>query len=158
MRLAAHDSWSCSKPSADPWLGMRQGTSPLCSILAVEHTTKSSTTRSTLLYDCAQEKIIYLLDVKRCELGSGPRYMISVTLFCTLLESKNLRPCENHTTFACDSLMAVAHAFRVWFSHGCRFCVWFSQGSRFFDSCNVQKRATKSDTSGHCLVWAGDWS
>ena len=27
----------------------------------------------------------------------------------------------------------------------------FSHGSRYFDSGNVQKRATKSDTSGHCL-------
>ena len=29
--------------------------------------------------------------------------------------------------------------------------VQFSYGSVFSDSCNVQKRATKSDTSGHCL-------
>ena len=28
----------------------------------------------------------------------------------------------------------------------------FSHGRRFFDSRNVQKRATKSDTSGHCLL------
>ena len=46
--------------------------------------------------------------------GSGPRYMIRGTLFCTLRESENTRTCENCTRF-------------------------------------VQKRATKSDTSGHCL-------
>ena len=34
-------------------------------------------------------------------LGSGPRYMIRVTHFCTLRESKNLRPCENRTRL-CD--------------------------------------------------------
>ena len=31
-------------------------------------------------------------------LGSGPRYMIHITLFCTLRESKNLLPCENRDT------------------------------------------------------------
>ena len=31
----------------------------------------------------------------RRTVGSGPRYMICVTHFCTLRESKNLRPCEN---------------------------------------------------------------
>ena len=30
-------------------------------------------------------------------LGSGPRYMIRVTLFCTLRESENTRTCENCT-------------------------------------------------------------
>ena len=35
-----------------------------------------------------------------------------------------------------------SHAFRVRFSHG----------RVFFYSCNVQKRATKSDTSAHCLI------
>ena len=34
----------------------------------------------------------------------------------------------------------------------CENCVRFSHGSRFFDLRNVQKRATKSDTSGHCLL------
>ena len=58
-------------------------------------------------------------------LGSGPRYMIWITLFCTLRQSKNLRPCEN----------------RVRFSHGR----------------NVQKRVTKSDTSGDCLSCI-DWT
>ena len=53
--------------------------------------------------------------------GSGPRYMICVTLFCTLHASENTRICENCMQNACDSLH------------------------------NVQKRATKSDTSGHCL-------
>ena len=62
-------------------------------------------------------------------IGSGPRYMICVSLFSTLRESKNLLPCENH----------------VQFLHGCRF----------FDSHNEQKRATKSDTSGHCLICNG---
>ena len=33
--------------------------------------------------------------------GSGPRYMICVTHFCTLRESKNLRRCEN---CACDKI------------------------------------------------------
>ena len=32
-----------------------------------------------------------------CSLGSGPRYMIRVTLFCTLRESENTRTCENCT-------------------------------------------------------------
>ena len=51
-------------------------------------------------------------------LGSGPRYMICVTLFCTLRE-KSVR---------------------------------FSHVRVFSDSRNVQKRATKSDTSGNCLL------
>ena len=34
----------------------------------------------------------------------------------------------------------------------------FSHRHRFFDSRNVQKRATKSDTSGHCLLPAPCWS
>ena len=38
-------------------------------------------------------------------LGSGPRYMICVTLFCTLRESENTRTCENCTrnTRACEN-------------------------------------------------------
>ena len=32
------------------------------------------------------------------------------------------------------------------------FCVLFSHGSVLFDTLNVQKRAIKSDTSGHCLL------
>ena len=36
-------------------------------------------------------------------------------------------------------------------SHIFARCTRFSHGRRFFDSRNVQKRATKSDTSGHCL-------
>ena len=55
-------------------------------------------------------------------LGSGLRLMICVTLFCTLRKSE-------------------LHAFRVQFSHV----------RVFSDSRNVQKRATRSDTSGHCL-------
>ena len=36
----------------------------------------------------------------RRALGSGPRYMIRVTLFfCTLRESENSRTCENCTRF-----------------------------------------------------------
>ena len=54
------------------------------------------------------------------------RFLICVARFCTMCELKKLRPCENSSRF--------------------------SQSYRFFDSCNVQKRATKSDTSGHCLV------
>ena len=58
-------------------------------------------------------------------IGSGPRYMIRVTLFCTI-----------HTD------MRELYAFRVQFSHV----------RVFSDSRIVQKRATKSDTSGHCLL------
>ena len=32
-----------------------------------------------------------------CSLGSGPRYMICVTLFCTMRESENTWTCENCT-------------------------------------------------------------
>ena len=52
-----------------------------------------------------------------CAVGSGQRYMICVTHFCTLHESNNTRPCENHisftrpcenhTCFACDSRIGV---------------------------------------------------
>ena len=35
--------------------------------------------------------------------------------------------------------------------------VRFSHGSVFSDSRNVQKRATKSDTSGHCVEWSKCW-
>ena len=66
--------------------------------------------------------------------------MICVTLFCTLRKSENTRTCENCTRFACNSLMSVC--FRVQFSHV----------RVFSDSRNVQKRATKSHTSGHCLA------
>ena len=60
------------------------------------------------------------LDVRiSWHLGSGPRYTICVTLFCTLRESKNLRPRENRTRFS---------------------------------KTITQKRATNSDTSGHCLL------
>ena len=37
-------------------------------------------------------------------------------------------------------------------SHTFARCVRFSHGRRFFDSRNVQKRATKSDSSGPCLL------
>ena len=65
--------------------------------------------------------------------GSGPRDMISVTLFCTLHESENTRTCQN--------CLRELHAKSVQFLHV----------SVFSDSSNVQKRATKSDTLGHCL-------
>ena len=43
-------------------------------------------------------------------IGSGPRYMIRVTLFCTLRESENTRTCENCTRNAqraktCDKIL-----------------------------------------------------
>ena len=47
------------------------------------------------------------IEAHHSALGSGPRYMICVTLFCTLSESENTRTCENYTRFACDSLMSV---------------------------------------------------
>ena len=56
-------------------------------------------------------------------IGSGPRYMICVTHFGTLRESKKPRPRENRTCFACDSRMAV-----------CLKRVQFSHGREFFDS------------------------
>ena len=34
-------------------------------------------------------------------------------------------------------------------------CLQFSQGNVFFYLSNLQKRATKSDTSGHCLLISG---
>ena len=81
-----------------------------------------------LKMNCTQSKKYH----KRCSLysqhlpfalalGSGPRYMICVTLFCTLRESENTWTCENRKRFACDSR-------------------------------KVQNSATKSDTSGLCLL------
>ena len=35
-----------------------------------------------------------------CPIGSGPRYMICVTHFCTLSKSKNQWPCENRVPTA----------------------------------------------------------
>ena len=46
-----------------------------------------------------------------------------------------------------DSCHSFLHAFRVQFSHV----------RVFSDSRNVQKRATKSDTSGHCLPFPSAW-
>ena len=51
----------------------------------------------------------------RLALGSGPRYMICVTFFCTLRESQNTRPCENSTRNTCDSRIAVC------FGNACDF-------------------------------------
>ena len=88
---------------------------------------------------------------------SGPRYMIRVTVFCTLLEPENTRTCENCTR---NARMRELHAKRVQFSHVRELqfrelhakLVRFSHVRVFSGSRNVQKRATKSDTSGHCLL------
>ena len=45
------------------------------------------------------------------------------------------------------------HVARVKKPTAMRDRVLFSHGLRFFDSHNVQKRATKSDTLGHCLMY-----
>ena len=71
-----------------------------------------------------------LASVEQGRLGSGLRYVICVTHFCTLRESEEL-----HID------MRELHAFRVQFAHV----------RVFSDSSNLQKRATKSDTLGHCL-------
>ena len=72
---------------------------------------------SKMGWNCMTNEGLYSLIIKNlscfslfasafsCYLGSGQRYMICVTLCCTLHESKNLLPCEN----------------RVLLSHGCRF-------------------------------------
>ena len=62
-------------------------------------------------------------------LGSGPRYMICVTVFCKL---------QSQTT---HGHVRIARETRAILSRQC--VVWL---------CNVQKGATKSDTSGHCLI------
>ena len=69
--------------------------------------------------------------IMRSELGSGPRYMIHDS-WHTFLHVERVR---KHTD------MLELHVLRVRFSYVCVFS----------DSRNVQKRATKSDTSGHCL-------
>ena len=69
----------------------------------------------------------------------GPWGIYLCHTFCTLSYLKKSRSFENRT------LMLELHAKGVRFSHG----------RVFFDSHNVQKRATKSDTSGHCL-WPKD--
>ena len=48
---------------------------------------------------------------------------------------------KNLSHWSENTAMLESHAFRVRFSHG----------RMLFDSRNVQKRATKSDTSGHCV-------
>ena len=71
------------------------------------------------------------------------------SLACTLRESlacprfSHVRVNLSHVR---DSRMSVCFQFRVQFSHV----------RVFSDSRNVQKRATKSDTSGHCLAPAED--
>ena len=64
--------------------------------------------------------------------------MICVTLFCTLRESENTRTCKNCTLNRKHTDMRELHAKHM-------------HVSVFSDLSNVQKRATKSDTSGHCL-------
>ena len=61
-----------------------------------------------------------------------------VACFCTLHESENTRTCENRTLFRKHTDMRES----VRFLHVCGFS----------GSCNVQKRATKSDTLGYCLA------
>ena len=86
-------------------------------------------------------------------IGSGSRYMIRVTLLCTLCESKNTRTCEDrtqtHGRFACPCNFCVRFSHvRVCFLTCMLKCVRFSHVRVCFDSRNEQKRATKSDTWG----------
>ena len=46
-------------------------------------------------YTMVELWVILQVDPPSC--SSGPRYMVCVTHFCTLRESKTLRPCENRT-------------------------------------------------------------
>ena len=62
--------------------------------------------------------------------------MIRVTLFCTLRESENTRTCESENTLTCENRMSVCFLTRA------------------LTTRNMQKRATKSDASGHCLLQA----
>ena len=91
-------------------------------ISGIQRKTMAKPLLSHLLWGSAIAIITPMIQASTCGwVGSGPRHMIRVTLFCTL-------------------------------------CEWFSHGRRFFDSRNVQKRATKSDTSGHCLwLSPGPW-
>ena len=58
------------------------------------------------------------------------------------LVKKNMAMRQSHAFHTAVQESHASHAFRVRFSHG----------RVFFYSCNVQKRATKSDTSAHCLI------
>ena len=79
-----------------------------------------------------------------------PKVSDFVARFCTLRESENTLPCtraRKHT--------AKSHALRVRISHGRVLKrVQILHGSVFSDLHNVQKRATKSDTLGHCLPYS----
>ena len=68
-----------------------------------------------------------------------------VARFCTLCESKNLRPCKNRVWIACDSRMAV----------GFLTCAPFSHCHRFFGLEQCAKVWHKSYTYGHCLMSTG---
>ena len=86
-----------------------------------------------------KRQLSFQIQLLKFAIGSGPRYMNCVTLFCKLHESENSWTYENCMCFSCNSHMSV-------------FCVQFLHVSVFSDSRNVQKLATKSDTLGHCLV------
>ena len=88
----------------------------------------------------------FCLQLSHCwALGSGLRYMICVTLFLHVARVRKRTD------------MRESHAFRVRFSFSHvrvfsdSFRVQFSHVRVFSDSRNMQKRATKSHTSGHCL-------
>ena len=64
-------------------------------------------------------------------LGSAPRYMIRVTLFCTLCESENTRTCWNFTRFASNSRMSVCFLTRVSRAIlACPCVFWLSQRAK----------------------------
>ena len=66
------------------------------------------------------------------------------------------RPIGSRAVKCWHTAMRDLHVFCVRFSHGSvLFDVLFSHGRALFDLRNVQKRATKSDTSGYCLC---NWS
>ena len=64
-----------------------------------------------------------------CPVGSGPRYMICVTLFCTLRESENTRTCENCTRN--HGHARIARVLRAILSCPCAF--WLAQGAKTCD-------------------------
>ena len=45
---------------------------------------------------------------KQGSIGSGPRYMICVILFCTLRKSENTRTCKNCTCFTCTRFACIS--------------------------------------------------
>ena len=54
---------------------------------------------------------------KHWKIGSDPRYMICVTLFCTLRESENTQTCENCTRFKNVLQNLILRATAYWKSH-----------------------------------------